>query len=243
VSTSESITIVVPCYNEAGRLRMQAFERAAQELGLGFLFVDDGSKDRTRSVLEDLAARMGDAASVLVLEQNAGKAEAVRRGLLQALDGGAAVVGYVDADLATPLEAVVEMVALLREGSHDAVIGSRIAYLGANIERRAARHYLGRVFATAASLILDEVIYDTQCGAKVFRASALLRRALSEPFHSRWAFDVELLGRLLAAGASVREMPLRQWVDVAGSKLSLREMLGTGWDLLKIAHALRRYRG
>ena len=61
---------------------------------------------------------------------------------------------------------------------------------------RRARHYVGRLFATASSLILDMTVYDTQCGAKVLRAGPALRAALATPFHSRWAFDVELLGRL-----------------------------------------------
>ena len=84
-------------------------------------------------------------------------------------------------------------------------------------------------FATIAGRILGIAVYDTQCGAKVFRSSPRLREALVEPFTSGWAFDVELLSRLTCDGnhsprlqlSELGEVPLHQWRDVAGSKVSL----------------------
>ncbi|MDQ1419024.1 MAG: hypothetical protein QOJ52_986, partial [Acidimicrobiaceae bacterium] len=83
------------------------------------------------------------------------------------------------------------------------MLGSRIARLGSTIERTARRHLLGRVFATAASVALGCQVYDTQCGAKVFRVTPALTVALQRPFRSAWAFDVELQSRLLTGGPSV----------------------------------------
>ena len=97
----------------------------------------------------------------------------------------------------------------------------------------------------AASIILKLPVYDTQCGAKAFRASAALSRALEEPFHARWAFDVELIGRLLANGLGCRdfvEVPLRRWVDVGGSRLRPVHFPILGWELLRIFFALSRLR-
>ena len=121
-------------------------------------------------------------------------------------------------------------------------IGARVGLLGKDIHRSAVRHYLGRVFATAASLILQARIYDTQCGAKLFRATPTLAAALAQPFISRWAFDVELLGRLLAGevGApplpldAIVEVPLDVWHDVKGSKLGPGGMARTAKDLARI---------
>eukprot|EP00968_Pinguiococcus_pyrenoidosus_P007674 scaffold520_cov224-Pinguiococcus_pyrenoidosus.AAC.9 len=119
--------------------------------------------------------------------------------------------------------------------------------------REASRHYLGRVFATLASMILDLRIYDTQCGAKLFRASPELKAVLATSFHSRWIFDVELIarfavGRRLARDAahakghalppavdeSVFEYPLDEWTDIKGSKLKFRDQVGALYGLAYI---------
>jgi len=131
--------------------------------------------------------------------------------------------------LATPLEAIPGFCDLL-EGRPDLlmVFGARVQLLGRAIERRAIRHYLGRVFATAASLVLGIAIYDTQCGAKLFRTLSEIQALFHQPFATRWLFDVEILARWMHArrGADrppiediVYEFPLHQWRDVAGSKV------------------------
>jgi dolichyl-phosphate beta-glucosyltransferase len=123
------------------------------------------------------------------------------------------------------------------------VVGARVKLLGREIERRAARHYSGRVFATVASLLLNLPIYDTQCGAKLFRASSELKGILAESFQSRWIFDVEIIARLIRSRRitggdpvehSIYEVPLRQWMDVRGSKVRLSDFFTAGWDLLRI---------
>jgi dolichyl-phosphate beta-glucosyltransferase len=234
-------TMVIPCFNEADRLSVRGFQDAGFEL----LFVDDGSTDTT---LELLKVNVSD--SVLQLPVNVGKGEAVRAGLLHALAGGAAYVGYLDADLSTPIDEAARLlsIALLRP-QLEAVLGVRLARMGADIERSPARHYAGRVFATFAAQVLRTRAYDTQCGCKWFRATPALAKALEEPFTSRWAFDVELLGRLLrgtrsvapTAVANILEEPLKVWRDVPGSKVTLPAALRSGVDLMRIESALRRY--
>jgi dolichyl-phosphate beta-glucosyltransferase len=109
---------------------------------------------------------------------------------------------------------------------------------------------LGRAFATAASLVLRVPVYDTQCGAKLFRRSAMLSHALEEPFLSRWLFDVELLSRLLVGAPGIpqvpieriHEEPLQKWSDREGSKLRAREMLRSLVDLGRIEIAAEKRR-
>jgi len=246
-------TIVIPCFNEAKRLDLAAFEQfAAENPESSFLFVDDGSTDDTRKILDGLATRISDRASVLVLEQNSGKAEAVRRGVNRALEAEPTYVGYWDADLATPLPVIREFSELL-EGSPQLqmIMGARVQLLGRHIERSALRHYAGRIAATAISTVLRLRVYDTQCGAKLFRANAA-RELFSEPFRTRWIFDAEIIARLIARlGANsnpsardvIYEVPLHAWMDVRGSKIGPSDYLRAAVDLLRIyGHYVRRSR-
>jgi dolichyl-phosphate beta-glucosyltransferase len=239
-------TVVIPCFNEARRLPAEHIQALGHEAGVHLLLVDDGSTDGTALALERICRALPiGRARLLVLDRNYGKAEAVRRGMLSALEIGSDVVAYLDADLATPPAEMVRILQVLESGTAHAALGSRVAMLGAHIERSTARHYLGRVFATIASLVLRLPIYDTQCGAKAFRVGPALAAALSDPFHARWAFDVELIGRLLAAGVMPRdlvEVPLRRWVDVKGSRLRPLQFPLLGWELLRIHLALSRLR-
>jgi glycosyltransferase involved in cell wall biosynthesis len=235
--------IAVPCYNEAERIDVAAFRDFARRSEVRLVLVNDGSIDDTSILLHDLAAE-SDRIMVLDLVPNAGKGEAVRRGMLAGLAMGADAVGFWDADLSTPLDAIPGFVECLDADPRlDAVIGSRVRLLGRTIERRAVRHYAGRVFATAVSLALSLPVYDTQCGAKLFRASPRLERALATPFISRWVFDVELLARLGvrdgryasdALLASVYEYPLFAWRDVGGSRIRFEDVPNAALDLWRI---------
>ncbi len=237
-----STSLVIPCYNEAERLDQGEFARLASQPGISLIFVDDGSKDETRTVLSSMVEKHPGSMQLVALDPNRGKAEAVRQGMLRALTGSAEIIGFIDADLATPVDEVLRLCQLAKSENVDALIGSRIAYLGAEIDRSPGRHILGRVFATAASLALQAPVYDTQCGAKLFRRSALLERVMAEPFHSRWAFDVELLGRILAEQGRILEVPLKRWIDVPGSKIGLKSMVKAGLDLVQIRALLAKKR-
>jgi hypothetical protein len=166
----------------------------------------------------------------------------------QALSAGRPeLVGYWDADLATPLSAVSDFVAVMqRYPGLLACMGARAQLLGKRITRHASRHYLGRVFATVASLVLRLPVYDTQCGAKIFRNSPLVRDAFAEPFLSRWIFDVEILARLgLMVGTEALrdrtyELALREWHDISGSKLASRDYVTAARDMWRIWRMLRR---
>jgi glycosyltransferase involved in cell wall biosynthesis len=222
--------IVIPCYNESGRLRTAEFlEFAALHDGISFLFVNDGSKDNTLDVLQRLCSELEGRLHYLDLGINRGKAEAVRLGMLRSLELlQPEFVGFWDADLATPLRAIPDFLKMLNEQERlQMVFGARIRLLGHQVKRKLTRHYLGRIFATVVSAALQLPVYDTQCGAKLFRNTHDLSQILAEPFLSRWIFDVEIIARLIRAARGDRvlveemifEMPLMQWEDVAGSKL------------------------
>ena len=241
------IGLVIPCYNEDRRLPIPEVKALLDGHPDVHLFlVNDGSTDRTDGLLRHLASTYP-RVEVLTLGRNHGKAEAVRRGLNHLSKKDFAWIGYADADFATPAGELVRLCAMTASTPAHALLGSRVRLLGTDIERRAWRHYVGRVFATMASLALDLPVYDTQCGAKLFRNSAEVRGCVESAFQSRWAFDVELIGRLNLklphhAHQTFFEVPLRTWRDVGGSKLGLSAMIKAGLDVIKIGLSLRRRR-
>lgn len=249
--SSRRVTIVVPCYNEAARLDGGRFMQYAREHDdVAFMFVNDGSTDDTRRVLERMCAEMPESLRMIELERNGGKAEAVRRGMTAAMtatennSSATPYLGFWDADLATPLEEIGAFCDVLDARPElDMVFGSRVNLLGREVRRRLLRHYIGRVFATAASAVLQLPIYDTQCGAKIFRVGDELKRVCETPFLSRWIFDVEMIARYIqlrrvSGGRPVRESiyesPLVKWTDVKGSKLKLMDFFTVGFDLARI---------
>jgi dolichyl-phosphate beta-glucosyltransferase len=240
--------VVVPCYNEAERLDPECFGALVRGGRLRLLFVNDGSTDETGRVLAALA-ESSSSVEVLDLARNVGKAEAVRLGLVRGVESGAPIVGYYDADLATPPHELLRLLDILERKPELAVVtAARVALLGREIVRRASRHYLGRFFATMAALVLRLRIYDTQCGAKLFRVTPSFVAATARPFESSWIFDVELIGRLLRGTDSAEpvppsafeEIPLREWHHVPGSKLGMREMARALVDLLMLEVRLNR---
>jgi glycosyltransferase involved in cell wall biosynthesis len=240
--------VVIPCFNEARRLRVESFvEFLDATPSAGLVFVNDGSTDDTETLLKKLEASRPNAVRVTSLQRNVGKAEAVRTGMNTALAGTSRYVAYWDADLSTPLAEVSEFRSVLeRKPELLVVTGARIRRLGAEVHRGELRHYLGRIFATLASLVLRLPVYDTQCGAKMFRASDVVSGLFAQPFESRWIFDVEVLARLVAAVGSARktatliyEYPLPVWHDIAGSKLGSGHMVTAIRDLLRIRSRYR----
>jgi glycosyltransferase involved in cell wall biosynthesis len=240
-----SVAVVIPCYNEAKRLQVNKFkEYCDPDRSHRFVFVNDGSRDTTLQVILGLQRDHPQHCSYIDLPQNLGKAEAVRRGLLSAFDANPDFAGYWDADLATPLEAIPSFCELLESRTGiEMVFGARVRLLGRSIKRSPLRHYLGRVFATAASLTLGLPIYDTQCGAKLFRVCPLVRSLFQQPFMTRWLFDVEIIARLIQACRRnnlrppedlICEFPLQTWNDVAGSKVKPLDFFKSFFDLAKI---------
>jgi glycosyltransferase involved in cell wall biosynthesis len=248
--TAARFSLVVPCYNEAARLdggAFLAFLRAHADARL--CFVDDGSTDATGEVLMRLADERPEQIDVVALPVNRGKGPAVREGLRAERERNARYVGYWDADLATPLTFALTLADHL-DARPDLVLaaGSRVLMLGRPIERRATRHYLGRVAATLVSIALQAPVYDSQCGAKLLRNDARLDGILERPFTSRWLFDVEILARIarLEGGSPesalhrrVHEVPLPSWTDMPGSKVAGRDLAALPLELLRIWRAER----
>lgn len=201
--------------------------------------VDDGSdaaeQDRMAAVLEPFLAESPLFLPLLRLQKNQGKGGAVYAGWDNA--GPAEWLAFVDADGSCPATEVRRLIelALHQPGSKApaAIFASRVKMLGRQVDRHFKRHLIGRVFATLVSELLHIPVYDSQCGLK------LIPKAAYENVRSRltltgFAFDVDLLVKLLDTNHPLREEPI-DWHETPGGKVRLiRDSWRMARDVLRI---------
>jgi dolichyl-phosphate beta-glucosyltransferase len=208
-----SVVIVVPCYNEEKRLDLASFHAFKHPShSIKFLFVNDGSSDNTLPVLESLRMSNSDRFIVLSLRHNQGKGEAVRQGIMAALDSQPDYVGFWDADLATPLNTISEFIDFAEKRPEvSMIIGARVKLLGREIQRKSSRHYLGRIFATVASAVLGLAVYQNVAVGHRFVSATIpiavdLRRRNSCPIHQNKRGQRDPAGRSLNLRISINGM-------------------------------------
>jgi dolichyl-phosphate beta-glucosyltransferase len=217
-----SLSIVVPAYNEATRLRKSLPEILdylnRETSGSELIVVDDGSSDNTAAVARETLANPGGVrTSVVSYQSNLGKGRAVRLGL-QASRGDVAL--FTDADLSTPITETPKLVEPIAQGECDVAFGSRALdreLIGVHQSWR--REQGGRVFNLAVRLATGLPFWDTQCGFKAFRME-VCRPLIEGATIDRFGFDVELIYLAYRAGLRLREVPVR-WDHYEGSKVNL----------------------
>jgi len=235
------VVIIIPCYNEADRLDTNKFiDYLSQNTHLHFIFVDDGSTDNTSKIINQLISKYNPLVSLLTNETNKGKAESVRLGVIESYKMNPDYIGFLDADLAAPIEEIDNLLKIVKKDkTKEVVFASRIQLIGSEIKRNYFRHFIGRLFATCVSLLLKIRIYDTQCGAKMF-SRKICNDIFSEQFVSPWLFDVELFARLLNIYGMEKtihmscEHPVSKWRDIDGSKVKLIFFLKAPFELFNI---------
>jgi len=213
------LTIVIPAYNEEARLEptlrayldhCRATRRAAE-----LIVVDDGSRDGTSQVVEQLTDEYPEL-RLIRLAENRGKGFAVRSGVVNARGK---LILFADADGATPLGELDRLEQAIANGA-DVAIGSR-ALDGTGVEVRARLHrrVIGRAFHMLVETLTVHSIRDTQCGFKLFRepvAHELFARMRMNGF----SFDVEVLMMAQRQGYRIAEVPVN-WTHQPGSKVNL----------------------
>lgn len=224
--------ISIPCFRESKRLPLfldaLCKELACAPFKASVVVVDDGSGSPedsiTRSIVDQFRSKYPRIVGEPVfLKRNLGKGGAVYAGWrMSSINSGPELLCFVDADGAVPAPEVGRLIEELLVDQHhrwDALFGSRVKMLGASVDRRVTRHYVGRVFATFVAVLTGIGIYDSQCGLKVIRRSAYaaIEKQLKE---TRFVFDVELTLLLLQGGFRIREVPIN-WREVPGSKVRL----------------------
>lgn len=236
----DSISLfVIPFYNEFERICIKEYHKTfLLDESIDFVLVDDGSTDDTLTLLRQFEKDYPHV-HLLINVRNSGKAEAIRTAILNFPLEKYRYIGYLDADLATPAEELIKMTSFIENTpQYNFIMGSRIKKMGSVITRYAYRHYFGRIFATIVSyFIIKTAVYDTQCGAKIIEKE-LATVLFQAPFHTRWLFDIELLLRYKKQNAlfalNIFEFSLDTWTEKGKSKITLKDLIGFPFQLIKI---------
>ena len=227
------LSVVVPAYNEQGRLPKTLGQMRAYLDGTGesyeVIVVDDGSRDDTAASAEAVSQQWPQL-SVVRLANNQGKGAAVRAGMLAAHGEHRA---FSDADLSTPIEELGKLRAALGGRCQVAIASRALAGTQIDVHQPGRRELMGRVYNLLLRIIILPGIHDSQCGFKVFTAEAA--EACFAPLGTkRFGFDAEVLVRARRKGWTIAEIPVR-WSHMEDSRVSpVRDSLGTLIDLIRL---------
>jgi len=204
---------VIPVLNEQHRIGPTLIALASyletQPWSTAIVVIDNGSTDTTLDIIDSISSPTVPITAISC--STPGKGAAVRRGMLTT---GSRWVGFMDADLSTPVANIGPAVDLLETG-HQVVIGSRRCPGGNYLTEQTVGRRLGGAAFHAMAHTIAPTIADTQCGFKFFNATAA-RRLFAQSHAEGFAFDVEILSLAATAGIPVTELPV-QWSDAEGS--------------------------
>ena len=242
-SGNQDLFMIVPCFNEEKRINLDYWNKLSEIPNVHWIFVNDGSSDGTKSLLNQISN-----SSVVNLERNSGKAEAIRKGISDTFDKNPAEMfqfGYLDADSAFEIEDILNVVKLSfsKESTFDSYWGSRVALSGRNITRNNLRHILSRILITIFGYRIGNLPYDPQTGFKIFKFNKEQMAIFYRNFETKWFVDIEILLRFKAVyGKDMRiwEEPVNTWKDIEGSKIRGLELITVFTDLVKILLIIRK---
>lgn len=219
ITETPFLSIVIPAYNEEVRIIPTIGAIASHVSDLGFpwelIIADDGSKDSTIPLVEDLGfANL----RLLKAPQNGGKGSAVQRGMLAARGK---YVLFSDADNSTPIEEVGKFITALDKEGYDVAVGSRAAD-GAEVANKSLlRKILSNGLHAIVHYGLRIHVRDTQCGFKMYTQEAAHQLHTTQTIMG-FSFDLEVLYLAFKVGYRVKEIPV-SWVDAPGSKVDTRK--------------------
>jgi dolichyl-phosphate beta-glucosyltransferase len=231
------LDVIVPARNEAARLprTLAALRAGLADLNVASVVtvVDNASTDDTAELV--LSQPDGPVPVRLLRCEAPGKGNAVKAGVAAS---NATYVGFCDADLATSLDGLPEILNMLKDGA-GVVIGSRALAASVVQARHSVARELGAAFFRWTVQRVVPSVDDTQCGYKFFDGD-LARRIFPHVACGGFAFDVEVLARAQHAGYGIVETPVN-WVDVPGSSFSpVRDGLRSFLDVVGIGRRVRK---
>jgi dolichyl-phosphate beta-glucosyltransferase len=213
----ESISVVIPAYNESERIK-KTLERICNYLNdvaceWEIIVVDDGSTDTTFQIVKECAEKE-ERIHIIKNERNMGKGYSVKRGVLQ---GKGKYILFSDADLSAPIEELEKLIKYLSKG-YDIAIGSRgLPASDIRIHQPWYRERMGKIFNLFVQILALPGIWDTQCGFKCFKREVAHKVFKLQRIHG-FAFDVEVLYIARKFKYKTKEIPI-QWMDAKGTKV------------------------
>ncbi|MBV6516164.1 MAG: Dodecaprenyl-phosphate galacturonate synthase [Planctomycetes bacterium] len=226
----ETLSVVVPAYNE-GKTITQILDRvAALRLGLHIelIVVDDGSKDDTADVVRAWAQKAHEGLTVRVISKpNGGKGSAVRKGI-EVSTGDYVIIQ--DADLEYDPEDYARLLEPMLAGEADVVYGSRVH--GPDKRGQAKFFYGGRLVTAVTNLLYGSHLSDEPTCYKLFRGPLLRSIPLT---CTGFEFCPEVTAKVLRAGKRIAEVPIRYHPRSIEEGKKIRAMDGFWalWELLK----------
>jgi glycosyltransferase involved in cell wall biosynthesis len=227
----ETLSIVIPAYNEEKRLpatldRIAAWVKDSPLPVSEILVVDDGSRDGTAALVE----KRGGLVRLVRNPGNRGKGYAVRNGMLAAMGDW---ILSTDADLSAPIEELGKLIDAARRENAVVAIGSRaLDRQLVKVHQPMMREFSGRAFNVVMRVVTGLPFRDTQCGFKLFRQDAA-KEIFSRQMEEGFSFDVEDLVIARKLGLRSIEVPV-EWSNVEGTKVSLAQGMKSFADLVKI---------
>lgn len=239
--------MIIPAYNESKRWRKDYWSSLLSSTTNKWLFIDDGSTDATQELIQDLVEEFSnERVDVLVNGKNFGKAESIRRGFQMyttQASSARGLVGFLDADGSFPVDEVRRFMSLsahllddTSKSKPDTIWSSRVALAGRLIQRSTSRHLIGRMLHTIVATKIKNLPYDSQSGMKIFRMSTEIETVLTQPFRTRWLFELEILLRCQRSGIELAliEEPLLEWRDIGVSHIRGAEIFRVVRDLWRL---------
>lgn len=233
VQRKESISIIIPVYNESGRI-LKTLCKVDDYLqdhfgGYEIIIVNDGSSDNTAEVVLNAQDKIK-SIRLIGYKVNRGKGYAIRQGVNLSIGN---IILVSDADLSTPIEEVEKILSFYDNG-YDIIIGSRALEESDIVVRQPRwRELMGKTFNMCVRLLLLEKFKDTQCGFKLFRGNCG-REIFKRVTVNRFAYDVEVLYLAQKAGYKIKEIPIK-WFNSSDSKVNpVKDSLCMLKDLVRI---------
>jgi glycosyltransferase involved in cell wall biosynthesis len=224
------VSLVIPVYNDRAALEtaiprsIRALEEAAPAFEL--IVAEDGSTDGTPDLVRGMAAS-DPRIRLLHSDERLGRGRALNRAFAEARGR---IVGYYDADLATDLGHLGELLGAIRRGA-DIATGSRLLP-SSRVERTGEREVASRVYNGLVRVILGSSLHDHQCGFKAFNRDRILA-LLPSVKATHWFWDTEVLVRGERAGYRVAEFPV-VWRTGKGTTVRLADVFEMGGAILSL---------